>query len=132
MVNSRHFVEPSPKQKPDFYRLLSLLCLCLKETFGDCCGWFYCQPLHLSFYYIPNYKLTNSNVNWPKRNIHISKDNGSFTFCVDLTGLEYIRVTRGCVMRSEHLDSSPVFCGVRVLMCCVFCVCFRTQCCLCL
>ena len=51
---------------------------------SDSCCWFYCQPLHLPFYYIPNYKLTNSNVNWPKRNIHISKENGSFTFYVDL------------------------------------------------
>jgi len=33
VVNSRHFVEPVPKQNPDFYRFMSLLCLCLNLRF---------------------------------------------------------------------------------------------------
>ena len=89
---------------------------------------------------------------WPLRNIHISNDNRSFTFYVDvflplsLTRLwsdltvlnEYLGIRkvqeRGTAYFSRAPVSTPGFCGVRVVLCFSFCVVplcvftFRVQC----
>ena len=71
---------------------------------------------------------SSSQSDWPLRNIYISKDNGSFTFYVDISFLNhcqyfyrtwlYIWITRRVSYKKlerlslrEHLSSSPFCCG---------------------